>query len=700
MKWLLFISSVILFSFSNVRSLALSSEPFELKTSVARLVVDMKMLTIVSNNGKTQISTPTSGLWKIDLQKGNDKTSYAAANGPVSINFRGGIIYLSVAEFTNDGSPIPVRAEFTISVKGDAFCFGGTVGSLSKEWKLKEVSYPDLTGIRLEEGPPVIYWPNGLGGYYDNPKAFGQDQLSYPSGRATMPWYSINSKHIGLYIGSHDTLQGTKRLILSYDSLGHEFSAQVSAPVFDVAYSIPDVMVKPYVGEWYAAAKFYRAWYDRHFKLVVPPDWVKDNSGWLLAILKQQNMEVMWSYKEIDKLCDIAEQYNLSTIGLFGWGYGGHDHLYPFYTPDNTMGGKHELEAAIARARIRGIHVIIYANGKIMDASTDFYKYYGSQVILRQSDLRPQIQYYIKQRNATPVIFAQACDGSDVWRRTMYNLALQAASFGADGIIFDQLGVMAPGLCFSSDHDHKPGQSDPKYRLEMVNEARREARAINPKFVVMTEAANDFVSKGIDFTHGWGLGYAPGRHSFPELFRYTFPELIETQRNPNPLITRTDANYAVVVGLRHEIESRYPADVEYLVKGKLPTKADYSDVVSPASVEKMNQRSAVEARAYVHSLIDFENENSEFFRRGKFIARDGIGLKADADIRANGFLAGEKLGVLVWNMDTSKKEHFSIEIKGFELVGAKEIGKAGVPAFSALGPDCIRLLVYRRVSAQ
>src|SRR5690606_32229486 len=99
----------------------------------------------------------------------------------------------------------------------------------------------------------------------------------------------------------------------------------------------------------------------------------------------------------IDKLCDVAEAYNLGTVALFGWGFGGHDHLYPFYTPDNTMGGRSALEAAIKRAQQRGIKIIIYANGKIMDTSTDFYAYYGHETMVIQKNLQPEIQYYIKQ---------------------------------------------------------------------------------------------------------------------------------------------------------------------------------------------------------------------------------------------------------------------------------------------------------------
>jgi hypothetical protein len=426
-----------------------------------------------------------------------------------------------------------------------------------------------------------------------------------------------------------------------------------------------------------------------------PPGWVKDNSGWLLAILKQQNMEVMWPYRDIDKLCDIADQFSLGTIGLFGWTYGGHDHLYPNYNPDPLMGGKEELKKAIENAHKRGKKIILYANGKIMDTSTDYYKYNGYETMLIQENRQPQIQYYIKQKNATPVIFAQGCTGSGIWRKTMYDLGLQAVSLGADGILYDQVGIMGIHLCYSKNHDHLPGMSDARNRLEMIAEISKDMKKINPDFIIMTEGTNDAIIRGIDFHHGCGMAAQPGPNAFPELFMYTFPELLKTQRNPNPMITKTDANYALVSGLRHEIETRYAGDVDYLLKGKLPVPEDYSNVVSTPDLGKMNLLPAAEATAYVRTLIQFEDNNPEFFRHGKFIARDGIEVSGD-DIHANGFQNGNKIGVLVWNRNLSEKREFRISVPGYRIVKASDPTNRSAIQDSPLEPNSVRLIVFEK----
>jgi len=689
-----------IFSSKNFQAAA-ASEKFELKTTEATLTIDQKgILKVNQNNGQTiQISTSVSSLWKIVLKSNlNNKEYEFTPEKNYSISKSDDFIRLSVNSFSAVNETLPIKAEFTISVKDDAFCFSGTLKSESKEWIFKELNYPNLTGIQIKSEKTGIYWPLGLGEYYADPEAFGNKSLLYPSGEgAAMAWFSVNSPNAGLYIGNHDPSQETKVINLAYDKSTKIFKTNINTPIYSNEYSIPDIIVKAYVGEWYVAAKFYRSWYDKHFKVANSSEWTKDNSGWLLAILKQQNMEVMWPYKDIDKLCDIADQFNLGTIGLFGWGYGGHDHVYPNYTPDNLMGGREELKKAIERAHTRGKKIIIYANGKIMDTSTDFYIYNGAEAIVIQENKQPQIQYYIKQKNATPVIFAQACTGSEVWRNTMYNLALQAASFGADGILFDEVGIMGETFCFANNHNHRPGMSDAPYRLQMINEARQKAREINPDFVVMTEGTNDVIIRGIDFHHGCGVGFqlTVNQNAFPELFRYTFPELLTTQRNPNPMITRTDANFAAIYGQRHEIESRYPGDVEYLLKGTLPTAESYSNVVSPPDITKMNLVPAKEATDYVFSLIKFEQTNNDFFRYGKFIDREGIEITGK-DIIAKGFINKNRTGVAVWNTNLSERRDFSVSIPGYKLVKATEPGKTEVNASLPLDANSVRLLIFEK----
>jgi hypothetical protein len=161
------------------------------------------------------------------------------------------------------------------------------------------------------------------------------------------------------------------------------------------------------------------------------------------------------------------------------------------------------------------------------------------------------------------------------------------------------------------------------------------------------------------------------------------------------MITVEEANFAAISGLRHEIECRYPSDVKYLLEGTIPSEEEYADIYSPPEVGKIKQLPSREATEYVRELIGFENSHAEFFRTGKFIARDGIHVSGN-DVEANGFIKGNRIGVAVWNKNCEEKRSYSINVPGYNLVKASEPGKTEVNLASPLDANSIRLLIYEK----
>jgi hypothetical protein len=678
----------------------LKPDTYELKTSEATLVIDKYMaLRIIHNKDECILSEiPLDNLWKITVVNKAINKSYRINNKDYSIEKTKNKIRIYFDHFKISDSILPVNVEFIISVKDDAFCFSGNADTYSNEWIFHNIEYPILEKIQFTKKDINIYWPEWMGAFYNNPVRFGNRSLIYPAARgASMPWYLLRSQNNCFYLGIHDNLQGAKYINLAYDEDNQYFNTFINFPVHSNEFSIPEVMVMPYSGDWYFASKFYRSWYNQYFKVAESPAWVKKDNGWLLAILKQQNGQVMWNYQDIDKLCDIAKEFNLSTIGLYGWAVGGHDNLYPYYKPDPLMGGREELTKAIANAQKKGIRIILYANGMIMDVSTDYYQYNGIETIILNDRNHPDIQFYVKYINSTPKILATACAGSGLWRETMLDIAIEVKSLGADGVMYDQVGVIPPNFCFSKYHDHDPGQSDINYRFNMIQEIRKEMKEIDPDFIIMNEATNDLIIREIDYTHGWRIGGVtyPPRNFFPELFRYTFPELIMTQRNPNPIITRTDANFAFLYGLRHEIESRYEPDVNYLLYGTKPNKEDYFNNPTSPNITKINEASLNESKAYTSMLINFQKQHADFFRYGKFIDEEGITLKGE-DILAKGFSKDNKIGVVVWNTNLRESRPFNLKIQGYSFLNGYEPDHNGIFSSGTIDPNSIQLIVFVR----
>ena len=345
----------------------------------------------------------------------------------------------------------------------------------------------------------------------------------------------------------------------------------------------------------------------------------------------------------------------------------------PTTTPDPKMGGPETLKAAIERVQKRGKKVILYANGQLIDTASTFYKEHGAESTSLQPDGKPYADRYNKFKSTPDPTFARACFGSEVWYQRLYELGVQAQDLGADGFIYDQFGIGGPGFCFNESHGHaKPDEAWAECRFQLTKRLTEALRARQPDFVVMTEWIIDGLMADFPYFHGCGNGFYPfvptsQQKNFPELFFYTFPELIATQRNPNPMSARNSTNHACLYGMRHEIESRYVADVKYL-GGTLPVPEDYADCNSPPNVRAVCSTPLEPAATYMRDVIAMREHFADFLKRGRFIDTEGFAFKGEG-CAARGFLAKDgRLGVVVWNY-SDKSETVEISAAGRKHLG-------------------------------
>ena len=345
----------------------------------------------------------------------------------------------------------------------------------------------------------------------------------------------------------------------------------------------------------------------------------------------------------------------------------------PTTTPDPKMGGPEVLKAAIKRVQKRGKKVMLYANGQLLDTASKFYKKHGAECTSLQPDGKPYADRYNKFKSTPDPTFARACFGSEVWYQRLYELGVQAQELGADGLIYDQFGIGGPGFCFNESHGHgKPNEAWAECRFQLTKRLTEALRDRKPDFVVMTEWVIDGLAEDFPYFHGCGNGFypfipTPQQKNFPELFLYTFPELIATQRNPNPMSTRNSTNHACLYGMRHETESRYVADVKYL-GGTLPVPEDYADCNSPPKVHEVCSTPLEPAAKYLRDVIAMRDRFADFFKRGRFIDTEGFCFKG-TDSVARGFLANDgRLGVVVWNY-SDKPQTVSVSAERRKLLG-------------------------------
>ena len=602
---------------------------------------------------------------------------------------------------------------------------------------------PYSDGVRTDPQQSTIYVPDGLGRRFaDFPAstaklptiARSQKGVFYRTGwhasddgRAvfttgdypgatglTMPWLALDGDGTGLYAAVQSREVHPFRMVLRYDpkegrsDIGFEHRLFLES---GQDRTLGETVFAPYAGDWHVAAKKYRAWYDTVRSVgSCSPAWTQGISGWLLVIMKQQNEQVFWPYGDIPKLCDVAEANGLDCIGLFGWTKGGHDHLYPDYEADPKMGGVDALKAGIAEARRRGLRVVIYANGQLQHVgATRFWHEHGKDLALTREDGSLVIQNYHKYADIPKYDFALGCLYAQPWHERMFALAQQAEGFGADGILYDQLGIFAPFACWGRGHGHPmPGYSYCAERPGFIRSIADAMQKENPQFAILTEGLHDTILDSIALFHGCETGTYPqvlkeiaaratgGRTgAFPELWRYTFPELVTTTRVPSPLSTRTMVNYTTLFGMRHDIELRYAPDRDWVLDGKVPTKEGYGTVRSLPDVGWMQTNEPKAAAAYLKAANLFQRQYAKYLLTGRFLDEEGFTLKAPAGVLAKRYLARDGLSaVLVWNM-TDRSVPVSIGGLGVPSV-TSEPGAGTVAADAPLAADTLRLYGYER----
>ncbi|MCQ2184037.1 MAG: DUF6259 domain-containing protein [Bacteroidales bacterium] len=464
-------------------------------------------------------------------------------------------------------------------------------------------------------------------------------------------------------------------------------------------------------GSWHEAADRYRAWFDSVKGVGDSPEWLKNSSGWLLAILKQQNTEIIWDYRSIsNELLEVASGSNLDIIGLFGWAHGGHDRFYPEYFPDPEMGGEDALKKAIEEVHEKGKRVIIYANGQLIDQNgTDFWGETGCHITSVKKDGSFYYEQWRKYSNAPGRIHGIACSSSPVWHRILLDLAIQAAELGADGIIYDQIAYDRPRLCYSPEHGHPvPSLIYDEDKYAMLDWIKQEMEKDYPEFVIMSEGLSDEEMHSLALFHGGTYAVQNMDHSqmqkvvredeefissaFPSMFMYTFPEAFYTYRNPSPAHSREVLNYCTLFKFRDEFEVRYAPDRKYVLEGVVPVREDYGTVLYGPDLGII----ASDAGKYAADVLAFQRRNSEFLWNGKFLDNLGFSFRCDSeDVIARAYSSEDgSLAVALWNDSEEVPATCSVKVKGKKFVKADSPEGETGPS-EPLAPQSIRLLIFK-----
>jgi hypothetical protein len=288
----------------------------------------------------------------------------------------------------------------------------------------------------------------------------------------------------------------------------------------------PPVAAHFHQGTWYAAADYYRAWFDRTMPVRVDKrdSWLAEQDAWQSTIISYPEDTIGHRFADLPKLAAAAREAGIGVLQIDGWDIGGIDRDYPRYTPDPRLGSADDLRAAIAAGRKLGVETLLFANLQWANIETDWYHQELNRYAVQ--DPRGFARNSMGWEYHTLLGLANQCESRMVqvnpahpeFRRIILEQLSHIVDLGAAGTQIDKLGGTL-GI------DYNPKLPPPRDRAlmqgawETLREFLAQARERNPRFCMASETHWD---RAIPFADASYSRFFSAEH-LPTI-GYTFPE--------------------------------------------------------------------------------------------------------------------------------------------------------------------------------
>lgn len=536
--------------------------------------------------GKEDKALQGMDFWRIMLDDGlrtEIPVLSSQQKGAVSVSKEGVITVVYDNLLSEWGGTYPVRFSLEIKAEDGLIKFTPTIENNTEAVRVNEVQCPMASFSELcgDKAKDALYLPTGLGRRVENPWAWmeastpkyyihdeKENVFNIPYPRSTMSWFGIQSGDKFLYLVRPDA--DMRYCFLSVRQRIHSDPSELTLYFnhFPMArpgekLTLPPSCVGLLDGDWRAAADKYRAYADKAFyKVPAKADWVKNMTGWQRIMFRTSFGEDLLKPSDLPEVYRIGKQYGLNTIFVFAWWLEGMDRGYPKYE-EPWPGAFDELRENIKKVQDMGGHIILECNCHFLDQQSDFYKQYGDQVKILDingSDVRAQYSYagrgefrVVNGKNQFPLI----CTCTPLWRgQILSQLRQMGDDLGAQCVFADCYGGCPFQPCFNDAHEHGP-RIDEEWAGKRKFWEDALAYADESGHVLATEVVSEGAACYNQFIHGnVNASFAIKSDEFPQMFRYTYPEVITSNRGVRSSDGQYDRQmkYAMMTGMRMDAE--------------------------------------------------------------------------------------------------------------------------------------------------
>ena len=642
------------------------------------------------------------GLWRMFYNTHEEKEMQidGSENTPI-VSQDGNVITIAYTDLIHRGNALDMDLTLTVALEDGGIRFGSTVTNNEKGTIIRELQYPLVGNMSLPKGHKLLTTHTG-GQVHDdaidlivnvNPKTlymkpdqyFRQYDLQYPR-HAASNCYAFFGEEDGLYFGSHDeSLQQTWHGLRAYPSAPNQFD-QLEAGF----YRYPNAMcgdtwsnntsiVKPYMGSWTETSRIYREWINTWWDKKDVPQWVKEMNGWQRIIFTHQYGEYLRKSTDLPgRINDCGESVGCNTVLAFGWWSDGMDNGYPNYYIDETQGGEKAWKQAIADYREKGNRLVLYYNGRLVDRESDWYLHGNGKKATNKDNTGAEFAEHYKFTGEGTTLgyydtrtFSIANMANHEWRDMLVKWADRAMDYGADAVFYDQLGVAEEFPNWDTTGEF-PVQDiyTGRYKADALKEIRDHIKAIDPEFCLGTEWLSDCTSQFCDFVHIVEFTAEP--YSFPEWFKYTFPEVIWSDRCVrDDMDIERRVNNTLLKGLVNDIEI-------FRCRGLIDETPHYQQ--------------------YLAQINAIRNKYPELLLgAGQFVHTDGFSVSSD-EIIARGYAGGDRLAIVATTLNAEGAKG-KLSVPGYRFVEYESIGSpkiSGNGTKLTLNQNDIVVLIFER----
>ena len=646
-------------------------------------------------------------LWRLYYDCPSEKEIQVVGSGQhPELSCQDNVITISYRSLVSRGADLDIHLTLTVTLEDDKVRFGSAIVNNEAHTVIRELHYPLVHGARLPEDHKLFtaeaggkLFPNPaqvIGRISDSPykkpeQIFRQKDVKYGA-KVFMNCFGLFGKDQGLYFGSHDeTFQDTWHGLRAYRNSESGKYDILEFGFFKYPHCFAGErwecnanVIAPYTGSWHVASRLYRKWADTWWDHRRTPDWVMGLKSWQRVILKHQYGETLFTYRDLNgKISEAGESVGSNAVFLFGWWEEGMDHGNPDYTPDGAQGGDAALKEAISRYQAAGNHLLLYFNGKLIDRESRFYRSGEGPRVCRHDNTGAEILERYKFTGQGTWLgeydqrtFAVATMMDPEWNKVLMDLQDRAYSLGAHSVFYDQLGyVEKESTNWDTSREYPvPDVFGIRKRAQCLKLLRDRYAQKDPEFALGAEGSVDALAQYCDYTHGYPSNDGPER--WINFFRYTFPELVFTDRGlRDDVDVPRHVNNTVLDGQRNDIE---------IFRCR--------DIITSAPVYQ----------AYLAKVNGIKEKYSDCLLYGRY--DDCFGFTcSNPGLDARAFVGAERMAVVVANQNSSHVEKASIKVPGYKFSEASVTGTGKVSSDGArviLGQYDMAVLVFEKTGVR